>query len=198
MKNTRRGALPLLDFALSKQLDRITFVFPPLRVKAFHRSIPLLCSGLFVMVVMSCASISGTSRPTVTADSGNAQIKDRLIFHLRDLEIATKMRYRGKSIHLVTPTPAFSRDWREMPVAKIRGKSQGGLTSWRVIDRQSTVYFAQWKGHIPDWLIRHEALHVILLSHGITGHPEEFAQYFARPYWWLPEEHFKTKSSSQH
>jgi len=77
-----------------------------------------------------------------------------------------------------------------MPVAKIRGREQGGLTSWKVLGSSTTVYFAHWKGVVPDWLIRHEALHTILLSNGITGHPVDYASLFGRPYWWLPEEFF--------
>ena len=88
------------------------------------------------------------------------------------------------------PVKGIYRDWRKMPVGKIRGRRQGGLTSWKVLSGHTTVYFAQWNGVVPDWLVRHEALHTILLSNGITGHPEEYAIHFGKAYWWLPEDFF--------
>ena len=84
-----------------------------------------------------------------------------------------------------------------MPVARIRGREQGGLTSWNVLGGSTSVYLAHWKGVVPDWLIRHEALHVILLSHGITGHPAEYAPLFGHPYWWLPEEFFLKRNKAK-
>ncbi|MEM9481666.1 MAG: hypothetical protein AAGA58_18605 [Verrucomicrobiota bacterium] len=153
----------------------------------------LAIAATVAAVLVSCAGLGIGQWPTITAEPGNEQIKERLIVHLRELHNLTGLDYRGRSIHIVKPIAGFTKDWRDMPVATIRGRKQGGLTSWKVLEGHSTVYLSHWNGHTPDWLVRHEALHVILLSHGITGHPQEYSQYFARPYWWLPEDHFVQK-----
>ncbi|MEM0897421.1 MAG: hypothetical protein AAGJ79_11110 [Verrucomicrobiota bacterium] len=155
-------------------------------------SLSLLIAVATAAVLVSCAGF-GIGGATITADPGNADIEQRLVVHLRELHNLTGLEYKGRTIHIAAPVAGFTKDWRDMPIAKIRGHSQGGLTAWKVLEGHTTVYLAHWKGHIPDWLVRHEALHVILLSHGITGHPQEYSQYFEKPYWWLPEDHFMKK-----
>jgi len=137
------------------------------------------------------------STPVITSDSGAVQLKTRFTNQLRDLEYATGKRYKGKSIHIKDPVPAIYRDWRKMPVAKIRGRRQGGLTSWRAVPGHTTVYLASWRGNTPEWLIRHEALHTVLLSHNITGHPSRYANLFAKSYWWMPESYYRDKARAK-
>jgi len=124
-------------------------------------------------------------------------LKQRFVEQMRDLELATGKRYRGKSIHINSPVPAIYQDWRKMPVAKIRGRRQGGLTSWRAAPGHTTVSLAAWRGQTPDWLIRHEALHTVLLSHSITGHPSRYASLFAKSYWWMPESYYREKAQNE-
>lgn len=111
----------------------------------------------------------------------------RVRAQIRDLEEQTGKRFRGETVEIRKPVAAKYTDWRGMPVAKIRGRYQGGLTSWKVLESHATVHLAQAKGKIPEWLVRHESLHVILLSNGIPGHPRSYAKYFDKPYWWMPE-----------
>jgi len=144
--------------------------------------------ALALLGMASCANNPGL--PTITADPGNAYVKDRFTHHLKELESMTKKNFRGESIHIAAPVTATYEDWRKMPVGQIRGRKQGGLTAWKLLSRHATVYFAQWQGKVPDWLIRHEALHTILLSNGILGHPEEYTPLFGKSYWWLPEDYF--------
>lgn len=156
---------------------------------------------LSVILIVSLAALTGcttvaSSPPSISADAGNAHIRTRFEYHIKDLERSISKKYKGKSVHIAAPQAATYEDWRKMPVARIRGREQGGLTSWKVLGNTTTVYFAHWKGVVPDWLIRHEALHTILLSNGITGHPVEYASLFGRPYWWLPEEFFLERSKS--
>ena len=136
------------------------------------------------------------SNPVITAEPDSALLKKRFTEQLRDLEFATGKRYRGRTIHINSPVPAIYRDWRKMPVAKIRGRRQGGLTSWRAASGHTTVYLASWRGHIPTWLIRHEALHTVLLSHSITGHPSRYASLFGKSYWWMPESYYREKAKA--
>ncbi len=141
-----------------------------------------------MLLPVGCAS--RTAAPLITAAPGNSYIKERFTSHLKDLEGATHKKFKGNTIHIAPPVAATYEDWRKMPVGQIRGRNQGGLTAWKILSGQATVYFAQWKGKVPDWLIRHEALHAILLSNGVPGHPEEYAQLFGKSYWWLPEDYF--------
>jgi len=141
---------------------------------------------------VGCASRPGA--PVITAASGNTHVKERFGDHLKELEELTKKKFRGSTIHIAAPIPAIYEDWRKMPVAPIRGRNQGGLTAWKMLSGEATVYLAQWKGKVPDWLIRHEALHAILLSNGILGHPEEYVPLFGKAYWWLPENYFIKKN----
>ncbi len=134
-----------------------------------------------------CACTTPHSNPRFVAAAEQDQLAGRVKAQLRDLEGATGKRFRGQSVEIAPPTRAKYADWRGMPVAKIRGRYQGGLTSWKVMEGHATVYFAHNKGTIPEWLVRHETLHVILLSNGIPGHPRGYAQYFDKPYWWMPE-----------
>lgn len=139
------------------------------------------------LALFAAACSSHFSNPTFLAPEGEGELVGRVRKQVRDLERDTGKRYRGTVIELTEPVPAKYADWRGMPVAKIRGRYQGGLTSWKVLDGHATVYFAHAEGEIPDWLIRHEALHVILLSNGIPGHPRAYSKYFEKPYWWMPE-----------
>ena len=150
-----------------------------------------LASGL---VLSSCVF---TSRPTITAAPESAELRNRFITQMHDLELATGKRYKGRAVHINAPVPAIYRDWRKMPVAKIRGRRQGGLTSWRAATGQTTVSLAAWRGYTPEWLIRHEALHTVLLSHGITGHPSRYASLFGKSYWWMPEAYYRNKAKSE-
>ena len=126
-----------------------------------------------------------------------AVLKKRFTEQLRDLELATGKHYKGKTIHINAPVNAIYRDWRLMPVAKIRGRRQGDLTSWRSSVGHTTVSLASWRGRTPDWLIRHEALHTVLLSNGITGHPSRYASLFAKSYWWMPEAYYREKARNE-
>lgn len=112
-----------------------------------------------------------------------SQIKGQI----RDLEKKTGKRFKGDAIKVHDPVSAKYEDWRGMPVAKIRNKFQGGLTSWKGSDNVAAVYFAHADGSIPEWLIRHESLHVILLSNGILGHPKKYTKHFKKSYWWTQE-----------
>jgi hypothetical protein len=135
------------------------------------------------------------SNPVITSEPDSAILKKRFTDQIRDLELATGKRYKGKSIHINSPVPAIYRDWRMMPVAKIRGRRQGGLTSWRANQGHTSVYLAAWRGDTPSWLIRHEALHTVLLSHNITGHPSRYANLFGKSYWWMPESYYREKAN---
>lgn len=143
---------------------------------------PLLASLLFV-----AACTSPHSNPEFIAPKGQEQLAGRVKSQLKELEQATGKRYRGQTVEIKQPVRAKYADWRGMPVAKIRGRYQGGLTSWKVMEGHATVYLAHAKGEIPEWLVRHESLHVILLSNGIPGHPRSYARHFDKPYWWMPE-----------
>jgi hypothetical protein len=176
-----------MPFPLARSVNPTTH-----NLSAYGRNLLSILLGLFVSLgSISCASRPG--QPTITAAPGNAYIKERFDHHLKELEELTKKRYRGNSIHIAPPVNATYEDWRKMPVGQIRGRNQGGLTAWKLLSGHSTVYFAQWKGKVPDWLIRHEALHTILLSNGILGHPEDYAPFFGKSYWWLPEDYFIKK-----
>jgi hypothetical protein len=161
---------------------------------SFRKS--LVISFLALIVLNGCTT-TASSPALITADAGNAHIRTRFEFHLKDLEKSIHMSYKGKTVHIAAPIAASYQDWRKMPVASIRGREQGGLTSWKVLGGSTSVYLAHWKGVVPDWLIRHEALHVILLSHGITGHPVEYASMFGHAYWWLPEEFFLERNKAK-
>lgn len=152
------------------------------------RAIALCALAGVAVSALGCAARTG--QPVITAEPGNTYIRERFTSHLKDLEQASRKKFRGNAIHIAAPVRASYEDWRKMPVGRIRGRQQGGLTSWKLLSGQATVYFAQWKGKVPDWLIRHEALHAILLSNGVLGHPEEYAYLFAKTYWWLPEDYF--------
>jgi len=153
------------------------------------RALLAIAFGLF-----ACSCVLVNSNPVVTAEPDSAILKKRFLRQLEDLELATGKRYRGKTIHINSPVPAIYRDWRMMPVAKIRGRRQGGLTSWRAAPGHTSVYLASWRGETPSWLIRHEALHTVLLSNRITGHPSRYASLFGKSYWWMPESYFREKS----
>lgn len=131
------------------------------------------------------------SEPAFIAPKGNKKPNQWLTLQIkaqiRDLETKTGKRFKGNSIRVHDPITAKYEDWRGMPVAKIRNKFQGGLTSWKESDNEAAVYFAHADGKIPEWLIRHESLHVILLSNGILGHPKKYTKYFKKPYWWTQE-----------
>ncbi|MFP6872393.1 MAG: hypothetical protein VCA55_02695 [Verrucomicrobiales bacterium] len=137
------------------------------------------------------------SSPAFVAPEGQDKLVARIRGELRDLETATGKHFRGRTIEVRAPTSAAYADWRGMPVAKIRGTYQGGLTAWKILERNAIVYLAHAKGTIPDWLIRHEALHIILLSNGIPGHPRKYSKYFTHSYWWMPEEEYQRKVFSQ-
>ena len=160
-----------------------------------------VASAARVLIALALALVGASctlhSNPVITAAPDSAALKKRFTDQMRDLEFATGKRYRGKSIHINSPVPAIYRDWRQMPVAKIRGRRQGGLTSWRANPGHTTVYLASWRGQIPQWLIRHEALHAVLLSHNITGHPSRYASLFSKSYWWMPESYYREKGGSQ-
>ena len=152
---------------------------------------------LAIITALLLSSCLLTSNPVITADPSAAVLKRRFTDQMQDLELATGKRYRGRTIHINAPVPAIYRDWRQMPVAKIRGRRQGGLTSWRASNGHTTVSLAAWRGNTPEWLIRHEALHTILLSHGITGHPSRYASLFGKSYWWMPESHYRQKADTE-
>ncbi|MGI9244078.1 MAG: hypothetical protein ACR2RV_24995 [Verrucomicrobiales bacterium] len=154
----------------------------------------ILLAIAFGLFASSCVLLN--SRPVITSETDSVVLKKRFIAQLEDLELATGKRYKGKTIHINSPVPAIYRDWRMMPVARIRGRRQGGLTSWRSNPGHTSVYLASWRGDTPAWLIRHEALHTVLLSHSITGHPSRYAKLFGKSYWWMPESYFKEKGSS--
>jgi hypothetical protein len=146
----------------------------------------ILPSSLLLALLLS-ACTTPHSDPTFVAPDGQSRLVRRIRGEIHDLERSTGRRFRGDTIEIFQPEKARYSDWRGMPVAKIRGRYQGGLTSWKILDRYATVYLAHANGAIPDWLIRHEALHVILLSNGIPGHPRKYSKYFERAYWWMPE-----------
>ena len=131
------------------------------------------------------------SEPAFIAPKGkekpNQWLVSQIKGQIRDLETKTGKRFKGDSIKVHDPISAQYEDWRGMPVAKIRNKFQGGLTSWKASENEAAVYFAHADGSIPEWLIRHESLHVILLSNGILGHPKKYTKYFKKPYWWTQE-----------
>ncbi|HIG84713.1 MAG TPA: hypothetical protein EYG40_06105 [Verrucomicrobia bacterium] len=131
------------------------------------------------------------SEPTFTAPKGkenpNQWLVSQIKGQIRDLETKTGKRFKGDTIKVHDPISAKYEDWRGMPVAKIRNKFQGGLTSWKEADNVAAVYFAHADGSIPEWLIRHESLHVILLSNGILGHPKKYIKHFKKSYWWTQE-----------
>ena len=147
------------------------------------RTLPL-CT-LAMVLVGACSST--VSNPKFVAPEGQHYLKERVRAQLRDLEELTGKRFRGQVIELAEPVASKYSDWRGMPVAEIRGREQGGLTSWKVLEKEAKIYFAHRNGKIPEWLIRHETLHTILLSNGIPGHPSRYIRHFARAYWWLPE-----------
>ncbi|MFT4546920.1 MAG: hypothetical protein ACI9UA_000171 [Pseudoalteromonas tetraodonis] len=155
------------------------------------RALLAIASGF---VLSSCVL---TSNPVVTSAPEATVLKKRFTEQMRELELATGKRYRGKTIHINAPVPAIYRDWRKMPVAKIRGRRQGGLTSWRSSIGHTSVSLAEWRGQTPDWLVRHEALHAVLLSHGITGHPSRYAGLFGKSYWWMPEAYYRDKARAE-
>ncbi len=113
------------------------------------RALLAIAFGLF-----ACSCVLVNSNPVITAEPDSAILKKRFLRQLEDLELATGKRYRGKTIHINSPVPAIYRDWRMMPVAKIRGRRQGGLTSWRANPGHTSVYLASWRGETPSWLIR--------------------------------------------
>ena len=131
------------------------------------------------------------SEPAFIAPKGtekpNQWLVSQIKGQIRDLETKTGKRFKGDVIKVHDPISAKYEDWRGMPVAKIRNKFQGGLTSWKGSDNEAAVYFAQADGSIPEWLIRHESLHIILLSNGILGHPKKYTKHFKKPYWWTQE-----------
>jgi len=147
-------------------------------------------AGLF-MVFSLIGCHHPYSEPAFIAPKGNEKPNQWLTLQIkaqiRDLETKTGKRFKGNSIRVHDPISAKYEDWRGMPVAKIRNKFQGGLTSWKASDNEAAVYFAHADGKIPEWLIRHEALHVILLSNDILGHPKKYTRYFNKPYWWMQE-----------
>ena len=134
------------------------------------------------------------SNPTFIAPEGQEELVARIRGQIRELEQISGKHFRGKTIELRAPASAEYEDWRGMPVAKIRGTYQGGLTAWKILERNAIVYLAHVEGKIPDWLIRHEALHVILLSNGIPGHPRKYSRLFEHAYWWMPEEDYRRKA----
>ena len=151
------------------------------------------------LYALSCATLLGAcsqthSNPAFIAPEGQDKLVARIRGQIRELEQASGKYFRGKTIELRTPASAEYADWRGMPVAKIRGTYQGGLTAWKILERNAIVYLAHSEGNIPDWLIRHEALHVILLSNGIPGHPRKYSKLFDYPYWWMPEEEYRRKA----
>jgi len=148
--------------------------------------------GLSIAIFLAACS-QPHSNPAFVAPEGQGELVARIRGELRDLEAATGKHFRGRTIEVRAPTSAAYADWRGMPVAKIRGTYQGGLTAWKILERNATVYFAHNEGTIPDWLIRHEALHIILLSNGIPGHPRKYSKYFTHPYWWMPEDEYQRK-----
>ena len=160
-------------------------------------SIASAARALFALALGVVGSSCIYSNPVITAAPDSALLKQRFAAQLRDLEAATGKRYRGKTVHINSPVPAIYRDWRKMPVAKIRGRRQGGLTSWRSAPGHTSVYFASWRGHTPEWLVRHEALHTVLLSHSITGHPSRYASLFGKSYWWMPESYYRQKARAK-
>ena len=148
---------------------------------------------------LSIATLLGScsphySDPSFIAPEGQEKLVARIRGELRDLERVSGKHFRGKTIELRAPASAEYADWRGMPVAKIRGTYQGGLTAWKILERNAIVYLAHSQGNIPDWLIRHEALHVILLSNSIPGHPRKYSRLFDHPYWWMPEEEYKRRA----
>jgi hypothetical protein len=150
------------------------------------RTPALPLSALFATLLLA-ACTNPYSTPEFIAPKGQEALVGRVQTQLRDLEESTGKRFRGETVEIKQPTRAKYADWRGMPVAKIRGRYQGGLTSWKVMEGHATVYLAHAKGKIPEWLVRHESLHVILLSNGIAGHPRSYSRYFDKPYWWMPE-----------
>jgi len=148
--------------------------------------IALLPSALFATLLLAACS-RPYSNPEFIAPNSQGALAGRIQGQMRELEQVTGKRFRGTTVEIKSPVSARYADWRGMPVAKIRGRYQGGLTSWKVLEGHATVYLAHAKGKIPDWLVRHESLHVILLSNGIPGHPRSYSRYFDQAYWWMPE-----------
>ncbi len=153
-------------------------------------------SGISIAIFLAACS-QPYSDPAFVAPEGQDKLVARIRGELRDLETVTGKHFRGRTIEVRAPTSAAYADWRGMPVAKIRGTYQGGQTPWKILERNATIYLAHAKGTIPDWLIRHEALHIILLSNGIPGHPHKYSKYFTHPYWWMPEEDYQRKVFSR-
>lgn len=141
----------------------------------------------FITLGLTSCSKPLTDPVIFSSNNKDNSLINKIETQLHDLEKKTGKRFKGNSIKIHEPVEATYSDWRGMPVAKIRGNLQGGLTSWKLIDQQAAIYLAQTKGHIPNWLIRHECLHVILLSNDITGHPKKYAKFFELPHHWIED-----------
>ena len=143
----------------------------------------------FIYIFLITVGLASCSKPLTDPVVFSASEKDNTLIEkitneIKDLEKKTGKRFQGNSIKVHKPIKASYSDWRGMPVAKIRGNFQGGLTSWKMIDQQAAIYLAHADGYIPEWLIRHECLHVILLSNNITGHPNKYTKHFELPHQW--------------
>ena len=143
---------------------------------------------LYIFLFIYLASCSKPlSDPAFYSSNNDQKLISRVKSEIQDLEKQTGKRFTGNSIKIHKPIKAKYSDWRGMPVGRIRGNFQGGLTSWKLLDQRASIYLAHNNKKIPDWLIRHECLHAILLSNNIIGHPKKYVKHFSKAYYWTEE-----------
>jgi hypothetical protein len=122
----------------------------------------------------SCAEhlprqVTQIPRPRITSES------HRLI---AEMERCTGLKWKGQTLRIILRESDYQdangHCWRSEGPHLIGARTLG--------DRhQETCFFACPGGEVPQPIARHEMLHVLLLSHGITGHPPEYAR--CAPFW---------------
>ena len=121
---------------------------------------------LYIFLFIYLASCSKPlSDPAFYSSNNDQKLISRVKSEIQDLEKQTGKRFTGNSIKIHKPIKAKYSDWRGMPVGKIRGNFQGGLTSWKLLDQRASIY----------------------LAHNIIGYPKKYVKHFSKAYYWTEE-----------
>jgi hypothetical protein len=100
---------------------------------------------------------------------------------LRQAERLTGKRFKGRKVVIREPLMSVGSVSALMAKLKRTGESEGTI-AWTAYDEGSGTAFIQPViARPPGWAMLHEVGHAVLMSHGIDGHPQRYADAFK--YW---------------